>query len=72
MSNNSELILAFVRQAALFMAESKSLPIEDALSFVYNSDTFRLIDENKICGKDVQQMLEMFKKEIVSGKVQHS
>lgn len=70
MSNNAETVLAFVRQAALYIAELKSLSIEDALSFVYNSETFRLIDESKLDNMNVQQMLDIFKKELVSGKVQ--
>lgn len=71
MSNNNQIIeLDFVRQAALFIAESKSLTIEDALSFVYNSETFRMLDENEFKGKSLEQLLNIFKKEMLSGKVQ--
>ena len=45
MSNNTDVIRTFVKRAALYIAEVKSLSIEDALSYVYNSDTFRILDE---------------------------
>ncbi len=69
-NNNTEDILNFVRQAALYVAESRALSIEDALSIVYNSDTFRLLDENKMTGLSFEQLLDTFKREIVSGKIQ--
>ncbi len=69
-NKNSIVELDFVRQAALFIAESKSLTIEDALSFVYNSETFRLLDENELEGKSLEQLLDIFKKEMTSGKIQ--
>lgn len=69
-NKNSIVELDFVRQAALFIAESKSLTIEDALSFVYNSETFRLLDENEFEGKSLEQLLDIFKKEMTSGKIQ--
>ena len=68
-NKNSIVELDFVRQAALFIAESKSLTIEDALSFVYNSETFRLLDENEFEGKSLEQLLDIFKKEMTSGKI---
>lgn len=71
MSNNNSIIeLDFVRQAALFIAESKSLTVEDALSFVYNSETFRMLDENEFEGKSIEQLLDIFKKEMALGRVQ--
>ena len=70
MSNDSKEVVAFVKQAALYIAESKSLSVEDALSIVYNSETFRHIDENSLEGKTLPQLLDIFKEEIVSGKVQ--
>lgn len=71
MSNRNSIVeLDFVRQAALFIAESKSLSIEDALSFVYNSETFRMLDENGLEGKSLEQLLDIFKKEMVLGKIQ--
>ncbi len=71
MSNNNPIVeLDFVKQAALFIAESKSLTVEDALSFVYNSETFRMLDENEFEGKSLEQLLNIFKKEMLSGKVQ--
>lgn len=69
-NKNSIVELDFVRQAALFIAESKSLTIEDALSFVYNSETFRLLDKNELEGKSLEQLLDIFKKEMTSGKIQ--
>ncbi len=71
MSNRNSIVeLDFVRQAALFIAKSKSLSIEDALSFVYNSETFRMLDENGLEGKSLEQLLDIFKKEMVLGKIQ--
>lgn len=70
MSNDSKEALAFVKEAALYIAQTKSLSIEDALSVVYNSDTFRLIDENEAVDMPLPQMLKIFKQEVVSGKVQ--
>lgn len=71
MSNNNSCVeLDFVRQAALFIAESKSLTVEDALSFVYNSETFRMLDENEFEGKSIEQLLDIFKKEMALGRVQ--
>lgn len=69
MSNDSKEALAFVKEAALYIAQTKSLSIEDALSVVYNSETFRLIDENESGSMTLPQMLDIFKQEIVSGKV---
>lgn len=69
MSNDSKEALAFVKEAALYIAQTKSLSIEDALSVVYNSETFRLIDENESGSMPLPQMLDIFKQEIVSGKV---
>ena len=70
MSNDSKEALAFVKEAALYIAQTKSLSIEDALSVVYNSETFRLIDENEAGDMPLPQMLDIFKKEVVSGKIQ--
>ena len=70
MSNDSKEALAFVKEAALYIAQTKSLSIEDALSVVYNSETFRLIDENEASSMTLPQMLDIFKQEVVSGKVQ--
>lgn len=69
-NNNSSVELDFVRQAAFFIAESKSLTVEDALSFVYNSETFRMLDENEFEGKSIEQLLDIFKKEMALGRVQ--
>lgn len=69
-NNNSSVELDFVRQVALFIAESKSLTVEDALSFVYNSETFRMLDENEFEGKSIEQLLDIFKKEMALGRVQ--
>ena len=69
-NNNSSVELDFVRQSALFIAESKSLTVEDALSFVYNSETFRMLDENEFEGKSIEQLLDIFKKEMALGRVQ--
>ena len=70
MSNDSNEVVDFVKQAALHIAESKSLSIEDALSIVYNSETFRYIDENTLKDKTLPQLLDIFMEELVSGKVQ--
>ena len=70
MSNDSKEALTFVREAALYIAQTKSLSIEDALSVVYNSDTFRLIDENEAVDMTLPQLLDIFKQEVVSGKIQ--
>ena len=70
MSNDSKEALAFVKEAALYIAQTKSLSIEDALSVVYNSETFRLIDENKSIDMTLPQLLDIFKQEIISGKIQ--
>ena len=70
MSNDSKDALAFVKEAALYIAQTKSLSIEDALSVVYNSETFRLIDEKDAGDMTLPQLLDIFKQEIVSGKVQ--
>ncbi len=71
MSNKNSIVeLDFVKQAALFIAESKFLTVEDALSFVYNSETFRLLDENELDGKSLEQLLDIFKKEMALGRVQ--
>lgn len=70
MSNNTDLIRTFVKRAALYIAEVKSLSIEDALSYVYNSDTFRILDEKQHVDMDVHQLLDTFKQELVSGKVE--
>lgn len=69
MSNDSKEALAFVKEAALYIAQTKSLSIEDALSVVYNSETFRLIDENEVGDMTLPQLLDIFKQEVVSGKV---
>lgn len=69
MSNDSKEALAFVKEAALYIAQTKSLSIEDALSVVYNSETFRLIDENKSRDMTLPQLLDIFKQEIISGKI---
>lgn len=70
MSNNTDVIRTFVKRAALYIAEFKSLSIEDALSYVYNSDTFRILDEKQHVDMDVHQLLDTFKQELVSGKVE--
>ena len=70
MSNDSKDAVAFVKEAALYIAQTKSLSIEDALSVVYNSETFRLIDENESGNMTMPQMLDTFKQEVVSGKIQ--
>ena len=70
MSNDSKEALAFVKEAALYIAQTKSLSIEDALSVVYNSETFRLIDENEVGDMTLPQLLDIFKQEVVSGKIQ--
>lgn len=70
MSNNTDVIRTFVKRAALCIAEDKSLSIEDALSYVYNSDTFRILDEKQHVDMDVHQLLDTFKQELVSGKVE--
>ncbi|MED9899853.1 MAG: hypothetical protein UFM30_03505 [Bacteroidales bacterium] len=70
MSNNTDVIRTFVKRAALYIAEVKSLSIEDALSYVYNSDTFRILDEKQHVDMDVHQLLDTFKQELVSGKVE--
>lgn len=70
MSNDSKDAVAFVKEAALYIAQTKSLSIEDALSVVYNSETFRLIDENESGNMTMPQMLDIFKQEVVSGKIQ--
>lgn len=70
MSNNTDIIRTFVKRAALYIAEVKSLSIEDALSYVYNSDTFRILDEKQHVDMDVHQLLDTFKQELVSGKVE--
>lgn len=70
MSNNMDVIRTFVKRAALYIAEVKSLSIEDALSYVYNSDTFRILDEKQHVDMDVHQLLDTFKQELVSGKVE--
>lgn len=63
MSNKNSIVeLDFVKQAALFIAESKFLAVEDALSFVYNSETFRLLDENELDGKSLEQLLDISRK----------
>ena len=69
MSNDSKEALAFVKEAALYIAQTKSLSIEDALSVVYNSETFRLIDDNEVGDMTLPQLLDIFKQEVVSGKV---
>lgn len=69
MNNNTQLQLDFIKCAALYIAESNSLAIGDALSFVYNSETFRLLEEGGIEDRTLEQLLETFKKEMVSGKV---
>lgn len=70
MSNDSKEALAFVREAALYIAQAKSLSIADALSVVYNSETFRLIDENESGDMTLPQLLDIFKQEVVSGRIQ--
>lgn len=70
MSNDSKEALAFVKEAALYIAQTKSLSIEDSLSVVYNSETFRLLDENEAGEMTLQQLLDIFKQEVVSGKIQ--
>lgn len=70
MSNDSKEALAFVKEAALYIAQTKSLSIEDSLSVVYNSETFRLLDENEAGEMTLAQLLDIFKQEIVSGKIQ--
>lgn len=70
MSNNTDVIRTFVKRAALYIAEVKSLSIEDALSYVYNSDTFRILEEKQHVDMDVHQLLDTFKQELVSGKVE--
>jgi hypothetical protein len=69
MNNNTPLQLDFIKRAALYIAESNSLAIGDALSFVYNSETFRLLEDGDLEDKTLEQLLETFKKEMVSGKV---
>jgi hypothetical protein len=69
MNNNTQLQLDFIKRAALYIAESNSLAIGDALSFVYNSETFRLLEDGELEDKTLEQLLEIFKKEMVSGKV---
>lgn len=69
MNNDSKEVVDFVKQSALYIAELKSLSIEDALSVVYNSETFRLIDMNEAEGMTLPQLLETFKQEIISGKL---
>ena len=68
MSSNSTKELDFITRASLFIAESHSLPIEDAMSYVYNSDTFLTLETGGFNDRSVEEMLEIFKKEISLGK----
>ncbi len=68
MNNNSTKELEFITQASLFIAESHSLPVEDSMAYVYNSETFHTLEEGEFNGKDINELLELFKKEINLGK----
>ncbi len=68
MSSNSTRELDFITQASLFIAESHSLPIENAMSYVYNSDTFHTLETGGFNDKSVNELLDIFKNEISLGK----
>ena len=68
MSSNTTISREFATKAALYIAEEKSLSIEDALSYVYNSDTFQMIEDNQLEGKSIEKLMLMFTNEVRYGK----
>lgn len=53
----------------MYIAEAKSLSVEDALSYVYNSETFRMIENNQLKGKTLEELMNVFVHEVRFGKV---
>ncbi|MGM9770902.1 MAG: hypothetical protein ACI3Y6_09350 [Candidatus Cryptobacteroides sp.] len=68
MNSNTTISREFATKAALYIAEEKSLAIEDALSYVYNSDTFQMIEDNQLEGKSIEELMLMFTNEVRYGK----
>lgn len=62
----------FIKKAASYIFEQSECTIEEALSFVYNSETYSLVDRGSIDSEKygVQELLRIFKEEVSGGRVQ--
>ncbi len=69
MNNKNPISGEFITKAGLYIAEAKSLSVEDALSYVYNSETFRMIENNQLKGKTLEELMNVFVHEVRFGKV---
>ena len=69
MNKNNLISSDFITKAGLYIAEAKSLSVEDALSYVYNSETLQMIENNQLEGKSLEELMNIFIHEVRFGKV---
>ena len=69
MNKNNPISSEFITKAGLYIAETKSLSVEDALSYVYNSETFQMIENLQLENKNLEELMNIFINEIRFGKL---
>lgn len=69
MNKNNPISSDFITKAGLYIAEAKSLSVEAALSYVYNSETFRMIENSQLDGKSLEELMRVFIHEVRFGTV---
>ena len=69
MNTNNSISNEFITKAGLYIAEAKSLSVEDALSYVYNSETFQMIENGQMDGKPLEELMRYFIHEVRFGTV---
>ena len=60
MNKNNLISSDFITKAGLYIAEAKSLSVEDALSYVYNSETFQMIENSQLEGRPLEELMRVF------------
>ncbi len=68
---DSSLRRSFAKKAAMYIAEDKALTVDEALSYVYNSETFRTLEDGnpQTCGISDDDLVNIFRKEMSSGEI---
>lgn len=69
MNKNNSISSEFITKAGLYIAEAKSLSVEDSLSYVYNSETLQMIENNQLEGKSLEELMKLFVHEVSFGTV---
>ena len=69
MNKNNLISSDFITKAGLYIAEAKSLSVEDALSYVYNSETFQMIENSQLEGRPLEELMRVFIHEVRFGNV---